>query len=214
MAAAAGVHAARLVEAGATVPLDKIAPGFEQAFGGHWAIPGSGAAIRENWIKPYPCCLATHSTIEAVSTLPAPADDGRRALTIVVHPQARQAAALDDVSDGLEAKFSIPYLAMFTWLHGPPRLSSFATVDDDARSLARLGVTLSVDASLGEWEARVSVGDDGPQARVETALGSPQRPLDAESLSAKVHELAGDRLDGVLDDPARPVADVLAAGGI
>jgi hypothetical protein len=46
---------------------------------------------------------------------------------------------------------------------------------------------------------------------VTTALGSPERPLDGSSLAAKVAELAGDRLDGALDDPARPAADLLAA---
>jgi 2-methylcitrate dehydratase PrpD len=127
----------------------------------------------------------------------------------VVPPLARRAAAFDDVNDGLQAKFSIPYLAAFTLLNGPPSVSSFERVDEDARALAsRLEVR--TDDDLGEWEARIEV-DGGEVARVVTALGSPARPLGAERLAAKVRDLAGDRLDGALDDPARPAADVLGA---
>jgi 2-methylcitrate dehydratase PrpD len=201
------VTAARLVEAGAQVRLQRVADGYEQAFGGRWATPDPGTpAIRENWIKPYPCCLATHSTIEAVSLAGPPAP-----FTVAVHPLARQAAALDDVADGLEAKFSIPYLAAYTVRFGPPNVRSFARVDDDARALASR-IELRTDDRLGEWEARVEI--DGEQvARIETALGSPARPLEADQLAEKVRELAGDRLDGILGDLDRPAAGLMAALG-
>ena len=65
MAAAAGVHAAQLAAAGPTVRLAEAAAGFTEATGGSWADAVRGAAIRENWIKPWACCLGTHSTIEA-----------------------------------------------------------------------------------------------------------------------------------------------------
>ena len=38
--------------------------------------------------------------------------------------------------------------------------------------------------------------------------------MNAEQLAHKVGELAGDRLDGVLDDPDRPAAEVLEAAGL
>jgi hypothetical protein len=41
--------------------------------------------------------------------------------------------------------------------------------------------------------------------------GSPQSPLPPERLAAKVRGLAGARLDGLLDEPARPAGDLLAA---
>jgi 2-methylcitrate dehydratase PrpD len=204
LAAAAGVQAARLARGGARIPLPRVTAGFEQAFGGHWAKPDPDApAIRENWLKPYPCCLATHSTIEAVSTA-----NPSMPFTVVVHPLARQAAAHDDVQDGLEAKFSIPYLAAYTRVHGVPTVASFHRVE---RGLA-VSVTVRADDQLGEWEARIESGGE-LVARIETALGSPARPLDSERLRAKVQDLAGDRLDGILDDPERPAADVLAAVG-
>jgi hypothetical protein len=38
--------------------------------------------------------------------------------------------------------------------------------------------------------------------------------MDAGQLAAKVRGLAGERLDGVLDDPERPAAEVLRAAGL
>jgi hypothetical protein len=34
--------------------------------------------------------------------------------------------------------------------------------------------------------------------------------MDAAALAAKVHSLAGDRLDDALSDPSRPASDLLA----
>ena len=48
-------------------------------------------------------------------------------------------------------------------------------------------------------------------ARVEAALGSPARPMSESQLAEKVKALAGERLDGVLDDGQRPARSVLAA---
>jgi 2-methylcitrate dehydratase PrpD len=216
MAAAAGVHAARLAAAGAGAPLETIASapgGFEAAFGAPWAAPDGEAAVLENWIKAYPCCLATHSAIEAAGELREEGDWSGESLVVVVHPRSRQAAWLDDVEDGLQAKFSIPYLIAYTLLYGPPGVRAFDAVDGEARSLAARIVSVRLDDSLLESEALLE-RDGETAARVEYATGSPQRPLDEARLAAKVEELAGGRLDGVLRDPARPAAEVLAAAGL
>jgi 2-methylcitrate dehydratase PrpD len=214
-AAAAGLHAARLAAGGARAPLDAVArgpAGYEHAFGGRWATPDGPPSVRENWIKAYPCCLGTHSPIEAaLAVRESGRADGQ--LTVVVHPVARQAAAHDDVEDGLQAKFSIPYLVAFALLHGAPRARDFDSVDPSTRALARESITVAVDPQLGEMEALIATGGE-TLARVETALGSPARPMDGQALAAKLHGLAGDRLDGVLDDPAAPAATVVAAAGL
>jgi hypothetical protein len=49
---------------------------------------------------------------------------------------------------------------------------------------------------------------------VRAALGSPARPMDATWLQDKVRDLAGDRLDGVLDDLGAPVAQVVDAASL
>ena len=71
-------------------------------------------------------------------------------------------------------------------------------------------MTVRTDSDLLESEARLEVGGEGV-ARIEAALGSPQRPMDAESIERKVRSLSGDRLTGLLDDPDRPVRDVVEA---
>jgi 2-methylcitrate dehydratase PrpD len=209
LAAAAGLTAARLAAAGASAGAE-VTAGFEQAYGARWAAPdATRRAVDENWIKAYPCCLQTHSSIEAADRVRADSGVPDGAIAVVVHPVSRLTAFRDDVTDGLQAKFSIPYLTAFTLLHGPPRVESFAAVDPDGRRLAAERVTVETDPGLRESEAVVTV-DGAPRARVEAALGSPGRPMDAPALAAKVRDLAGSRLDGALDDPARGAVEVLA----
>jgi 2-methylcitrate dehydratase PrpD len=206
LAAAAGAQAARLAAAGADVAAG-VASGFEQAFGGRFAEPGdTEPAAPRNWIKAYPCCLQAHSAIEVAAAGRPGAE-----LTVVVHPRARQAAAFDDVETGLEAKFSIPYLAAFTLLHGAPRSpDAFHSVDAQARELAAERVEVVTDPELGESEAVLLVDGD-EAARVPYAAGSPQRPMSEEELAAKVRGLAGERLAGAFEDPGAPVAELLQA---
>lgn len=207
LAAAAGVAAARLAAAGASVPAS-AAEGFERVTGGRWAEPDGEPAVVENWIKPWPCCLMAHSAIECALDAGAGAADGP--LVIRVHPRAREAAPHDDVVDGLQAKFSIPYLTAYTLLYGAPEVASFAGVDAAAGEHAATRLDLVEDGALGESEARLERPDGEPLAAVAYALGSPQRPMDAERLKAKVAALTGDRLDG-LPVGATAAADLLGA---
>ena len=188
------------------------AAAYDAAFApARWAQPDRDAppAVRQNWIKAYPCCLQTHAAIEAAALL---REDGRaaRGLTVAVHPVSRRAAPYDEPADGLQAKFSIPYLAAFALLHGPPRAADFARVDGEARALAAERIDLRTDPSLDQSEARVE-SDGEVLTRVLEPLGSPGRPMDDSALRAKLHALAGDRLDRALDDPSRPAREVLAA---
>ena len=224
LAAAAGVQAALLAHAGATVDLRAIRGpvGFEMVVGA--TVPpravagtrdGSGAvpAIERNWIKLHPSCLGTHSPIDAA--MQATEEGGRLdggALEVLVHPLARQAAHLDAVSDGLSAKFSIPYCVAHTFMFGAPRVRDFAAVDPGVSARAEL-VSVEVDESLPEFGA-VLTESGGELARVEAPKGSPERPVDASELAQKVSDLAGGRLDGLLDDLERPASDVRTAAGL
>ena len=211
MAAAAGVQAATLANGGAVISPDVMdAPdGFAAAFGARTEVVGS-AAIEENWIKPWPCCLMSHSAIEAATHIDLGA---ARAIEVVVHPVARRAAAYDDVTDGLQAKFSIPYLVAFVATCGEPEPRHFDGVEQEVREFARERVRVRTDDTLGETEA-VLIADGDEVARVAASLGSPQRAMTAEQLGAKCHLLAGDALDGILDDldaPAQTLLDALDA---
>ena len=221
LAAAGGVVAARLAAAGATASEEVPAGegGFEQAFGGRWVDPraaaeaGEAPAVDENWIKAYPCCLQTHGAIEAATQAREAGADAAGEIVVTVHPVGLHAASLGpDVADGLQAKFSFSYLTAFTLLHGPPRVESFDAVEPEARRLAQR-VRVNTDPGLLESEAVLEI--EGERAgHVEAALGSPARPMAEDQLARKVSDLAGDRLDSVLDDPVRPVREVVAAAGL
>ncbi len=214
LAAAEGVACARLAAAGAHVPAGALEGphGFGAVTGGTWAVPDPAApAIAENWIKLWPCCLMAHAPIAAALTLGGPGALPAGALVVRVHPRARQAAAYDDVHTGLEAKFSIAYLVAFTLLHGGPGVSDFEAVRADARALAAERLRVVTDPTLAESEARLEDEHGTVLARVLAAPGSPRRPLDPAQLAGKIANLAGDRLDGALDDPSVPATSLVAA---
>lgn len=210
MAASQGTRAAQLAGRGA-IATGKIGEGFEAAYGGHWAEPSGELAIEQNWIKAFPCCLQTHSSIEAAEQAAGRGADLDGGGVVTVHRRSRQAAPLDDVTTGLEAKFSIPYTTAFTLLHGAPTVQDFAGVDPEARKLA-VRIEVRLDDNLAQSEAVLDWrGDHDPiEIRVEAARGSPQRPMSEEQLANKVRALTGNRLDGALDDLDRPAAEVLA----
>lgn len=209
MAAGQGAAAAMLARAGATAG-GSIEAAFEEAYGGRWAEPDAIRAINDNWIKAFPCCLQTHSAIEAAEQAAKIGAGASGTGTVTVHRRSRQAAPLDDPTTGLEAKFSIPYTVAFTLLYGPPTVQSFGGVDAAARELAsRIDVAIDDDLEQSEAMLTWAAGASPIEVRVEAARGSPQHPMTDEQLAAKIRSLAGSRLDGALDDPGRPAVEVL-----
>jgi 2-methylcitrate dehydratase PrpD len=215
LAAAAGVQAALMARAGASVSERALTGpvGFDTVYGATWPVgaDGTGEAIERNWIKLHPSCLGTHAPIEAASTARdggyRPADGGP--LTVVVHPRARQAAHLDDVTTGLEAKFSIQYCVAHTLSRGAPRLRDFAAADPAVREQA-LGVIIEIDETRPEFGTVLRTGDT-ELARVDGPRGSPSRPASNDDLVAKVKDLSGTRLDGLLDNVAAPAVTAVQA---
>ena len=236
LAAAAGVQAALLARAGAVVGERAIhgALGFEGVLGavvpagavagtqaslpaggdggdgGDGGVRNGARAIDRNWIKLHPSCLGTHAAIDAAALA---REAGYRfegeAIEVAVHPVARQAAHLDDAEDGLAAKFSIPYCVAHSLMHGPPGVRDFAGLDAGTRDRSA-AVSVVVDESLPDWGAVLRAGGR-ELARIPCPRGAPERPAAPADLAAKLADLAGDRLDGVLDDLAAPAARVLDA---
>jgi hypothetical protein len=56
--------------------------------------------------------------------------------------------------------------------------------------------------------------EDRELARVPCPTGAPERSASGADLAAKLADLAGDRLDGVLDDLDAPAARALDAAGL
>jgi 2-methylcitrate dehydratase PrpD len=214
MAAERGLLAARLAEAGATVPDGVVGgpAGFEEVYGGVWATPGGAApAVCDNWIKAYPCCLQTHSAIEAAVAARQEGAAAAAGATVTVHPTSRRAAPLDAATTGLEAKFSIPYLVAFSLGRGAPGLRDFDDVDSEAATAAGQ-ITVHTDDAVAESAAILEI--EGRSWTVQVARGSPQRPLTDGEVEAKVRSLVDTRLDGALDDPTTPARSVVEAAGL
>ncbi|HZD22225.1 MAG TPA: hypothetical protein VE569_02315, partial [Acidimicrobiia bacterium] len=200
----------RLAAGGATATT-RIEVAYRELYGGPWAESGQHAAIEHNWIKAFPCCLQTHSSIEAADIASSHGADPEGKAVVTVHPRSRQAAPFDDVTTGTEAKFSIPYTVAMTVALGPPTVESLTRIDDRVKQLASR-VEVRTDDSLQESEAILEWhgGHHPIVVRVDAARGSPQRPMTDDELQDKVHSLAGTRLDGALDDLGAPAGDVLA----
>jgi len=227
LASAAGVQAALLAQAGAVVDARAIrgALGFEGVLGAvvpdavaAGPVDGVGGAdgeraISHNWIKLHPSCLGTHAPIDAavLARDAGFAPDGAP-IVVAVHPVARQAAHLDDVEDGLAAKFSIPYCVSHALVHGAPRVDDFSALDAQTRERSR-SVSVVLDESLPDFGAVLSSGSR-ELAQIPCPRGAPQRPASPEDLAAKLADLACDRLDGVLDDLEAPAARALDAAGL
>jgi 2-methylcitrate dehydratase PrpD len=237
MAALSGLHGALLAQAGAHV--DRRAAhgphGFDAVLGAAWpdglygadrdpfatvarrdgGFPASG--IARNWIKLHPSCLGTHAPIDAAERLrTAGAGAGDAALDggleVAVNTVGRQAAHLDEVVDGLEAKFSIPYCVAYTLAHGRPGPADFGALDAVAARRAT-AVSVVVDDSLPQWGAVLSAGGR-ELARVDAPRGAPGSPLTTAELEGKVRALAGERLIEALSDLQTPAADVVRAAGL
>ena len=202
-AAADGLAAALLARDGARAPLARVAAGWEAATGGSWAEPDGEEAVASNWIKPWPSCLQTHSAIEAALSLRD--DPPAGPLTVVVHPVSRRAAAIDEPLDGLEAKFSIPWLVSYALSNGEPTVGTFAGSPEPAA----VAVAVRTDDALLESEARIE-SEGEVVARVEIAIGSPARPLGDAALAAKVESLAGPQLAGALTELSSPASALTA----
>jgi 2-methylcitrate dehydratase PrpD len=223
LASAAGVQGALLTRAGAMVDPRAIhGPlGFEAVLGARWPqgdatrspTSDSSRAIARNWIKLHPSCLGTHSPIDAAAQVrgSTPRLDQAQ-LSVAVHPVARQAAHLDAVTDGLSAKFSIPYCVAHTLTHGPPGVRDFTALDPVVADRSRL-VSVTVDESLPEFGAVLST-EGHELARVDCPRGAPERPVTEADLAAKLADLTGDRLRGVFDDLDAAAATALRAAGL
>jgi 2-methylcitrate dehydratase PrpD len=216
LAAASGVQAALLARAGAhagAAALDGPLGSLTVLGVRRPSAARPAPAVAENWIKLLPSCLGTHSPVEAA--IGARAGGHRLAegrLEVRVHPRARQAAHLDLVQDGLSAKFSIPYCVALAALHGTPGVGDFAAVDPEVLARSR-EIRVAVDPALPEFGAVLSLA--GVElARVDCPRDSPARPAGEAELAAKLADLAGARLQGVLADPGAPAAAVLDAAGL
>lgn len=171
------------------------------------------AAIEKNWLKAYPCCLQTHGAVDAGRALSARIGPPARGEgVVVVHPLSRQAAALDDVETGLEARFSIPYTTAWGALRGAPTVVDLDGVDEEVRALARR-LRVTTDRQLDRNACVLRWRQDGADTEivVDVPRGAPDNPLAASEHATKIESLAGPGFAALFDDLDAPARQVRAA---
>ena len=156
-------------------------------------------AVVDNWIKAYPCCLQTHTAIDAALQASGEGAVAGAPVGVRVHPLSRKAAPLDGVSRPLETKFSIPYLTAFVLARGrPPAVVDLEQIDPDVAALVST-VTVMEDPELPQSTAVLLL--NGVEVRCDAAVGSPNRPMSTAQHAAKIATLDPRDVVGLLDDP-------------
>lgn len=215
LAARNGVAAARLGRAGFTADAQALEGrlGLFEAFEAELPPPQGQAleGLGRPWeveqpgltIKRYPCCYATHRSIDAALELRAARPEVAEASSAVVRVPTGGLAPLRPglPSSGLEGKFSMAYVIAVALLRGSVPLSAFT---DDA--VADIGVRQLAERVEVREDPEVGVGRDGAEGghvslevrtptgvaarEVEHASGSPQRPMSFKEVAAKFRDCA------------------------
>ncbi|WP_458190488.1 MmgE/PrpD family protein [Haladaptatus sp. NG-WS-4] len=127
-----------------------VAPSYDAFYelGSRWALLGDGVHV-----KKYPCCYFTHSTIAGVVDLVETHDIPPRNIAeidVVASKGTADALHHDDPENGLEAKFSMPYVVGYAVTNRMVDLAAFddENVDDPTVQRVRETVSLSVNPEL------------------------------------------------------------------
>ncbi len=232
LAAQNGVLAARLAGQGFTSSpaaleegkglFDCFARGLDcdvtpfESLGRAFDLTGIGISI-----KPYPCGGLTHSAVDAVLELrqeglrPDQLDSMRVGVTSQVFDRIMNALP----SNGIEAKFSMPYILARALADGALVLDTFtdvAAAEPGIRQVAER-IVMELDTGLVETAAGGRPADvtvvlrDGRQLhrRMDHSRGRPQKPMTPAELREKFDACAGRALD---PERSRQVADLI--GGL
>jgi 2-methylcitrate dehydratase PrpD len=227
-AAANGILAARLADAGLAGPADPLGRGGgvldvlaavvnRSALGP--ARDDDRWELELNTFKTYPCGVVAHPAIDAaisVSALVDPADV--TGITLRCNPLVPELMGLVQPADGLSSRFSARHGVAVGLRYGRAGLAEFgdAVATDPEVAGLRALITLEPDPGVARDAAELRIGlrrADPVVARVEHTRGSAARPLTDEDLFAKVRALVApvlgergaDRVRAAVDDlPTAP----------
>jgi 2-methylcitrate dehydratase PrpD len=210
-AAASGLRAAYLANAGFTGPL-----GFLEGRRGFWAVlspnghdpawvervgaPDARWELLNNALKPFANGIVSHPLQDAVITL-----RNRHHLTAQhvasidarVHPLVLELMNRPDPQVGLEGKFSHQHCAAAALVDGAGHDAQFtdARVRDPEIVALRQKVHATVDPTLAEEETHVTItleSGESHSIHIEHAIGSPENPMTDAHLETKFTDLASE----------------------
>ncbi len=209
-AAETGVSAALLARAGLTGPgqvLDAEWGGFYSTYAPGVSTPERAVAglgrdfhILQSGIKPYACCRTIHSAIDAIFAILAEVPGGsQRIRALIVHGNAQTRRQFErvDVTNLLEAQFSMPYCLAVAADSGRATIDQFQPLrvaDAEIQRLMRL-TEIRTDRVLGplDYPSLEVVFDDGRSLYkdVPLAKGAPEVPVTDAELADKASTLLG-----------------------
>ncbi len=219
----AGITAARLAAAGFVGPAGILESryGFLHAYSSASNVAElvrkaeDDFAIMQVSIKPYACCRYMHGPIDCLFEImrvhhPDPGQIERIRCGILTGGRGLIADPIEQkrqVSNVVEAQFSMPFGAAIALLTGEAGLSVFTEAwpgDPRVRALMQK-VECYTSSELdeyypAEWRASASVKlVDGRElsARVRHPLGDPYNPLSWEQLEARFHELVAPVIEDI-----------------
>lgn len=153
--------------------------------------------IRSNSFKPYACGVVIHPVIDGCIALHQRDDfdvESVAQVTLQVHPLVMELTGKTEPETGLEGKFSVNHSAAKTLIDGFSSTGHYtdAAVQDPATIALRHRVAIQIRHDIREDEAKITVElKDGRTIHhhVDHALGSKERPMSGNDLSAKFHTL-------------------------
>lgn len=182
--------------------------------------------ITELTFKPWPSCRGTHPFIELALDLAAKHGfDAGDVVTVEAGIDRVQQMLVEPVdrkrtpATVIDAKFSIPFCVALALVRGQVDLDSFSmeALADPALLAMAARVTAQIDSNPG-WQrgtgGRLAIAlADGRrvEASCNTALGSPENPLDRDQLVAKFVDCAGRAARPLAPGEARALADRILA---
>ena len=200
LAAQTGVLSAELAARGLTARLDALEaemgpadlyagerPSESLGLGNPFALIDPGLEL-----KPYPACRFTHRIIDGILALRARnADAVPERITCIVPPFALKVLIHPRPTNGLEAKFSLPYCAAVAWIDGWPTVESFSDVRAQKGDVQDLLRRVEVGEAPGPDEAVEVTFASGARdsERIRYARGHPELPLTREEHARKVRSL-------------------------
>jgi 2-methylcitrate dehydratase PrpD len=168
--------------------------------------------LRVNTYKPFPCGIVNHPTIDAAIQIHdeyRPAPDQIAAVRLRVAPLVLDLCNQQNITKGLQGKFSVYHGAAVGLVRGKAGLQEYSdeAVNDPSIKRVRERATAVGDSTITEDQARVEVElTDGRRLTkfVEASIGNLKRPLTDAQLSAKFRDqaalaLPAARVDQVID---------------
>lgn len=228
-AGAVGIQSVLLAERGFRASTDVLDPGrgwlaqFAARPASEGLLEGLGRdwAIRRNGFKPYPCGVVAHAVIDAVREMREEAAGAElSALDLVVSHEAMRLMGNPEPRTGLEAKFSVRYVAAAAWTDGEVAPASFTDAavgrPEVRAAMERITVRGSDEVAQDAAAATLHVGERTLERTVAHARGTLKRPMTDEELMEKFNracEIGGNpnaaRIAAHLDDGAAPVASLM-----